>query len=179
MRIEAASPTAPRGLRELLADLGSGENGFMGTPVYTGEATVEQYLQRCCDMPDPATLTPGVVPQTVFWMLDATGLAVGMVRMRHCLNDNLRIRGGHIGFFVRRDQRGKGYAKEALRLALLELRKLGELRALLTVDPENTPSIRVIQANGGRFESIYTDPATGKQCRRYWIEMEPQPGVGR
>lgn len=173
MRIEAASAEAPHGLSELLTDLGEGENGFMGTPVHTGEATVEQYLQRCCEMPDPTNLRPGLVLQTVYWMLDADGTAVGMVRVRHCLNEKLRFHGGHIGFYVRRDQRAKGYAKEALRLALDELRRFGEKRALLTVDPVNTPSIRTIEANGGRLENTVTDPETGKQYRRYWIEMEP------
>ena len=178
MRIEAASEKAPLGLAALLADVGGGENGFTGTPVHTGEDTVEQYLQRCCDMPNPTKLRPGLVPQTVYWVLDADGTAIGMVRVRHHLNEKLRLHGGHIGFFVRRDQRGKGYAKEALRLALDELRERGEKRALLTVDPDNTPSIRVIEANGGRLENTVTDPETGKQFRRYWIEMEPQQPAG-
>lgn len=172
MRLEPASLTAPRGLRELLADLGGGENGFLGTPVHTGAATLEEFLRLCCEMPDPAKLKPGLVPQTIFWMLDADGLAVGMVRMRHYLNDKLRLHGGHIGLFVRRDRRGKGYAREALRLALAELRRLGEKRVLLTVDPENAPSIRVIERNGGRFEDLAPDPDTGRLYRRYWIEME-------
>lgn len=171
MRIEAASAKAPPGLAELIADLGGGENGFMGTPVHNGEATVEQYLHQCCDMPDPAKLKPGFVPQTVFWMLDDNGTAVGMVRVRHYLNEKLRFHGGHIGFYVRHDQRGKGFAKEALRFALAELRKLGEERALVTVFPDNIPSIKVIEANGGRLENTVTDPETGKQFRRYWIEL--------
>lgn len=178
MRIEAASVKAPPGLAELLADLGGGENGFTGTPVHTGEATVEQYLQRCCEMPDPTKLRPGLVPQTVYWVLDADGTAIGMVRVRHCLNEKLRFHGGHIGFFVRRDQRGKGYAKEALRLALVDRKKFGEKRTLLTVDPDNTRSVRVIEANAGRLENTVTDPETGKQFRRYWIEMEPQQAGG-
>ena len=178
MRIEPASQKAPTGLRELLAELGGGENGFTGTPVHTGEATVEQYLQHCCAMPDPSKLPPGLVPQTVFWILDSDGSAVGMVRMRHYLNDKLRVHGGHIGFFVRHDKRGQGIAKEGLRLALIELRKLGEKRALLTVDPDNIPSIKVIEGNGGRFEDIGTDPDTGYKVRRYWIELEPQPASG-
>jgi len=172
MRIEPASLTAPPGLHELLADLGGGESGFMCTPVHTGEATVEQYLQQCCDMPDPAKLKPGLVPQTVFWVLDSDGLTVGMVRMRHYLNDKLLVHGGHIGYFIRHDQRGKGYAKEALRLTLIELRKLGEKRALLTVGPDNVPSIKVVERNGGKFRSMGTDPETGNTFRRYWIELE-------
>lgn len=174
MRIEAASSKAPPGLAELLGDLGGGENGFMGTPVHTGEATVEQYLQQCREMPDPSKLRPGLVPQTVYWMLDEDGAAIGMLRVRHRLNETLRVHGGHIGFFVRHDQRGKGYARAALRLALAELRVLGETLALLTVDPGNIPSIRVIEANGGQLENTVTDPETGKLYRRYWIGLEPE-----
>jgi predicted acetyltransferase len=174
MRLEAASLTTPLGLRELLADLGEGEDGFGGTPVHTGELTLDEYLQQCCDMPDPVRLQPGLVLQTIFWVLNADGVAIGMVRMRHYLNDKLRFHSGHIGYFIRRDQRGKGYATEALRLALIELRKVGERRALITVNPDNVSSIRVIERNGGRLENVVTDPETGELYRRYWIELEPQ-----
>jgi len=54
------------------------------------------------------------------------------------------------------------------------LRKLGEKRALLTVHTNNIPSIKVIERNGGRLEDKHTDPETGKQLGRYWIELEPQ-----
>jgi predicted acetyltransferase/predicted GNAT family acetyltransferase len=171
LRLVAASPQAPAGLAELLADLGGGERGFGGTPVHTGEETAEQYLRRCCEMPDPAKLRPGYVPQTVYWVLDATGLAVGMVRVRHYLNEQLLRHGGHIGYYVRRDRRGRGYATAALRLALGELKKLGQPRALLTVDADNPASIRVIEANGGRMENSEVDPATARELRRYWIEL--------
>ncbi len=172
IRLEAASANLPRGLRELLEDIGGGENGFEGTDVHTGEATVEDYVRQCCEMPDPSKLRPGLVPQTVFWVLDAEGLAVGMVRMRHYLNDKLRLNGGHIGYFIKRDRRGRGYGTEALRLALIELSKLGEGRALLTPHADNIPSVRLIERNGGLLEDVLTDPASGTVYKRYWIELE-------
>ena len=174
IRLKAASPILPPAVLELLAELGGGESGFGGTPVHTGETTVESYVQQCIDMTDPAKLQPGLVPQTTFWMLDADGATIGMVRLRHYLSDKLLLHGGHIGYYIRREQRGKGYAKEALRLALIALRKLGERRALLTVNPGNAPSISVIERNGGRLENIVTDPKTGVVHRRYWIELESQ-----
>ncbi|MEW6754662.1 MAG: GNAT family N-acetyltransferase [Candidatus Latescibacterota bacterium] len=164
--LEAASPDPPAGLAALLADLGPGENGFGGTPVHTGQATLAEYLRQCRDMPDPAKVRPGRVPQAVFWALDAAGRAVGMVKVRHYLTDPLRGRGGHISYYVRRDQHGKGYGKEMLRLALDELRALGEERALLTVDEDNAPSIRLIEANGGQLAEVRTDPDTGAAYRR-------------
>ena len=49
----------------------------MGTPVHTGEANLEEYLQRCCDMPDPEKFRPDLVPQTVFWVLNGESTAIG------------------------------------------------------------------------------------------------------
>ena len=170
MRLEAASMNMPHGLAELIADLGTGENGFGGTPVADGELTLEEYLQRCIEMPDVAKLQPGYVPQTVFWAIDEKGEVIGMVRVRHYLNDRLRDRGGHIGYYIRRDQRGKGYGKEALYQALAELRKIGEPRALLTVNMDNVSSIKVIEANGGVFESE-GQSADGQRFGRFWIEL--------
>jgi len=171
MRLEAASINPPRGLAELITDLGDGENGFGGTPVHTGELTLEEYLQRCIAMTDAENLPLGYVPQSVFWVIAEAGEAVGMVRMRHYLNEKLRDRGGHIGYYIRHDRRGKGYAKEALHQALAMLRTLGEKRAMLTVNMDNLASIRVIEANGGALESEGED-TDGKKFGRFWIELE-------
>ena len=171
MKLEAVSRKPPRGLAELITDLGAGENGFGGTPVHTGELTLEEYLQRCIAMSDVEELPPGYVPQTVLWVIDEAGEAVGIVRMRHYLNEKLRERGGHIGYYIRHDQRGKGYAKEALRQAVAALRIMGEKRAMLTVNMDNVASIKVIEANGGVLESEGKD-AEGKKFGRFWIELE-------
>ena len=171
MKLEPASLHAPRGLAELLSDLGAGENGFMGTSVHSGEQTLEGYLQRCIDMTDPGKLQPGYVPQTVFWVIDDDGEAVGMVRVRHYLNERLLEHGGHIGYYICHDQRGRGYGKEALRQALAKLRNVGEKRALLTVDMNNIASIKVIQANGGVHQDTVDDPDGSRMCR-FWIELD-------
>ena len=173
MKLERASMTLPPGLADMLAELADGEHGFSGTPVHGGQATLAEFLQECCDMAEARGVPPGYVPHTVFWVLGPEGRAVGMVRVRHFLNEGLRHRGGHIGFFIRREARGRGYAKDALRLALAELARLGEPRALLTVDSDNPASIGVIEANGGRRESVGADEDTGAEFRRYWIELAP------
>lgn len=170
MRLEAVSTKAPRRLAELIADLGAGENGFGGTPVARGELTLEEYMQRCIDMTDAAKLPPGYVPQTTFWAIDEQGDAIGMVRVRHYLNERLKDDGGHIGYYIRRDQRKKGYGKEILRQALAELRKMGQDRALLMANLDNIASIKVIEANGGVFESEGQD-SEGKRYGRFWIDL--------
>jgi len=153
-------------------ELGDGENGFTGTPFHRGEMTLEEYLRWCCDMSDPANLKPGLVPQTVFWALNDAGRIVGMAKVRHRLNRRLMRYGGHIGYYIRPSERGKGYGKEALRLALRKLRILGAKRALLTISPDNGPSVRVVLANGGRLRNVLAD-VDGKTAR-YWITLQPK-----
>ena len=172
MNLIPASMTALPGVRETLLELGAGEMGFGGTPFGKGEATLEAYLQSCVDGPDPAKLKPGIVPQTVYWVVDESGTAVGMVRVRHCLNEWLLKSGGHIGCYIRPAWRGKGCGRQALRLALAELRKLGESRALLTVREDNAPSIGMIESCGGKLENTLPDEKTGKGTRRYWIDLK-------
>jgi len=171
MKLEAVSINAPRGLAELITDLGAGENGFGGTPVHNGKVKLEEYLQRCIEMTDAEKLPPDYVPQTVFWVVDDAGEAIGMVRMRHYLNEKLKERGGHIGYYIRHDKRGKGYGKEALRQALIALRNIGEKRAMLTVNMDNIASIKVIEVNGGVLESEGED-TEGKKFGRFSIELD-------
>ena len=68
----------------------------------------------------------------------------------HCL--------GHIGYAVVPWKQGQGYAKEALRLMLMEAESTGLEYVEITTDPENTASRRVIEANGGALIEHFTKP---------------------
>lgn len=173
MRFEKVSLAPLKGLQEFLEDLGDGENGFSGTPVHSGELSLQEYLQICCDMTDESKLKPGLVPQTIFWLLDSDDKVIGMVKVRHRLNENTCINGGHTGFFVHPSHRGKGYGKQALALALTELEKLGVLEVLLTVYPENKASIRIVESNGGQYSDTIFDQRTKHEISRYWIKLKP------
>jgi predicted acetyltransferase len=70
-------------------------------------------------------------------------------------------------------ERGKGYARRALRSALHRLREFGVTRALVTVAPSNAASIRVVAANGGQFEGQGSDPDSGEVVNHYWIDVTP------
>ena len=171
MRLERVTVSAPPGAAEMLRELGTGDRGFSGTSFGRGETDLAGYLRACVDGENPATLASGFVPQTVYWMIDDAQQLVGMLRLRHCLNDNLLQHGGHIGYYVRPAARGKGHAKQALRMALDRLREMGVTRALLTVDPSNEPSIRVVLANGGRADTQARHPETGQIVNRYWVDL--------
>ena len=168
--LQIATATPPKGLAEMLQELGDGEAGFGGTPYGRGDMELEEYLDCCVKGTIPTHVPSGRVPQTIFWITE-DGVAVGMLRMRHFLNDSLRIEGGHIGYYIRPSARRRGIATEALRQTLQELARLGERRALLTTDPDNLGSIRVIEANGGSLATRVPDPDGLGLVSQYWIEL--------
>ena len=112
---------------------------------------------------------------STFFMVDDNDFIVGMVNIRHTLNDKLLFHGGNIGYSIRPTERGKGYAKIALFLALKECFSLGLTRVLITAEDNNVPSYRTIEALGGIMENKVLDD--GKYFRRYWIDVEKSLGV--
>ena len=108
------------------------------------------------------------VPCTSRWGL-RDGQIVGVVSLRHELNDLLLEWGGHIGYAVRVSARRQGVASRMLRLILDEATHLGINPVLVTCDEDNLGSQRTIERSGG----VYEDSREGK--RRYWITQDQVP----
>ena len=126
-------------------------------------------IRRLRDFADGNHLPSGWVAMSTFWLLDGREI-VGEIRIRHRLSPALEDFGGHIGYNVRPSQRRKGYATRMLALGLEEARRLRLTGVLLTCDPANIGSVRVIERNGGRLLS--QSPAhSGRMTSRYWIDL--------
>lgn len=118
---------------------------------------------------ESATDINGFVPNSTFFCLDVNrNILVGAVNIRHCLNQNLLLNGGHIGDGVRPSERRKGIATQMIKLALEECKKLGIHKVLMICDKKNIGSAKSIINNGGILENeIVVD---GIIEQRYWIE---------
>lgn len=113
------------------------------------------------------------VPSLVFLAM-REGTLVGILEIRMKLTDFLLRFGGNIGYSVLPKERGQGYAKEMLALALEECRKLGMEKVLVNCDPENIPSAKTIQANGGVLENEVEDTVGLTKSgiiQRYWVTL--------
>jgi predicted acetyltransferase len=66
---------------------------------------------------------------------------------------------GHIGYSVVPWKRRKGYATQALRQLVSDAKKLGLKYVVLTTQPENEASQKVILANGGVFIERFIESA--------------------
>jgi len=80
---------------------------------------------------------------------------------------------GHIGYAVVPWKRRLGYATAALRALLPEIAAEGLRYVEITTDPDNMPSRRVIEANGGVLVEAFTKPASlgGTPGLRYRIDL--------
>lgn len=121
---------------------------------------------------DAATANPHWVQSSTFFVFrESDKRMIGMVDIRHRLNDFLSSFGGHIGYGVRPTERQKGYAKEILRLALEYARsEIGLEKVMIACYKENAGSWKTILANGGRLERefVHTD---GKKVQVYWVNL--------
>ena len=153
--------------RKAMQAAGSSMDGTSALDRYDDPA---EWLSHVRALEKSETCPPNLVTATLFVAVRKTDFGiVGMIDLRHRLNDFLAEYGGHIGYSVRPDERRKGYAKRMLALVLEEARGRGISRVLITCDDDNVASARTIEANGGVFER--TACLDGEVLRRYWIEL--------
>lgn len=171
IRLVSAHEPTPTDLAVVLKELGAGDSRFQGTTFGRGERDLQTFLQECRDAEDADKIPAERVPQSTFWLVNDCDKVVGIVRVRHRLNERLLQYGGNIGYYIHPSERGKGYGKQALQLALGQLRQLGAARALLTVHPDNTASAKIVMACGGVLDVQGKDPLSAEIADRYWIEL--------
>jgi predicted acetyltransferase/predicted kinase len=118
-------------------------------------------------------LPPLYVKQTYLWLVDGKDF-IGEIGIRHALTESLTTFGGHIGYGIRYSKRNQGYGTVMLKLALLEAKKLGIDKALITCNDTNVGSYRVIEKNGGILwdKILLSIDGRTRLTRRYWINLK-------
>ena len=134
---------------EFTTSLPEDENGF--TNPYHG-VSYEKYID--CVLPElmsyehPVNMPEWFVPESIYYLWDENKL-VGEFRIRHYLTDALRLGGGHIGYGVKKELRGKGYGTIGLAFTIAIAKQIiPEDEIYLHVSKENIASQRVMIKNG-------------------------------
>jgi predicted acetyltransferase len=151
---------------------GSGLEDLRELELVNLENDFEAYIQSRFRWENLATLEPGKVLQSEFWLVDNLEY-IGRAKLRHELNDHLRVFGGHIGYEIRPTRQRQGLGTLMLKLVLEKAHELGLERVLITCDEDNLGSRGVIEENGGELEGEFQLDWYDKPIRRYWINLEP------
>jgi acetyltransferase len=143
-------------------------NGSAGLDRFSSiEIWLEELKKRSCE----DTVPKGLVPSSTYLgVREKDNYIVGMIDIRHYLNEYLTQVGGNIGYGVRKTERNKGYAKQMLKLALEKCKELKIKKVLITCDEDNIASEKVILSANAKLEDIRN--VDGENKKRFWIDLQ-------
>ena len=157
--------------QEVLEKDADNEDQFAGCLSLDTSASPEEWIHICSLRKSEETCgqVGTEVPSHMYLAVRlSNNRIVGIIDLRHHINHPiLGTWGGHCGYTVRPSERGKGYAKEMLRLNIQNAHALGIEKMLVTCDSDNIASEKTIMGNGGVLEN--TINVDGTVMKRYWI----------
>ena len=152
------------------------EESLKESPIINGSAgldrlsSIEDWLEELNKRSCEDTVPEGLVPSSTYLGIrEKDNYIVGMIDIRHYLNEYLTQVGGNIGYSVRKTERNKGYAKQMLKLALEKCKELKMKKVLITCDEDNIASEKVILSANAKFEDISN--VDGENKKRFWIDL--------
>ena len=152
------------------------EESLKESPIINGSAgldrlsSIEDWLEELKKRSCEDTVPKGLVPSSTYLgVREKDNYIVGMIDIRHYLNEYLTQVGGNIGYSVRKTERNKGYAKQMLKLALEKCKELKIKKVLITCDEDNIASEKVILSANAKFEDIRN--VDGENKKRFWIDL--------
>ncbi len=163
-----------RAYRQEFIDSGDSMDGTGGLRKFEDP---QEWIRFLAKHKDPDTVPEGRVTATqLIFVREDDHKIVGMLDIRHHLNDYLEKYGGHIGYSVAPSERRKGYAAQMLKAALPVCKELGIDKVLITCIRGNEGSKRTILNNGGVFESAVYEPDEKVELEKYWITLSGKQG---
>lgn len=133
----------------------NGENTINGSELLDQIDSYGSWLQAVTNNTSKATVNPEWVVTDTYFAIDENERIVGVIDFRHELKGFLKDF-GNSGYSVRPSERRKGYATKMLSLILERAKETGLKSFQLSTEKSNTPSIKTIIKNGGKYSRSFT-----------------------
>lgn len=146
----------------------NGEMIINGSELLDKIESYEEWLVYVTNNMSIDTVNPTWVVTDTFFAVDENDRIVGIIDLRHTLNNFLKDF-GNSGYSVRPSERRKGYATEMLKQVMAVAKSAGLHKIHLTAFKNNEPSIKTIIKNGGVYER--SCEFQGEQADIYEIKL--------
>ena len=133
----------------------NGETTINGSELLDRMSSFDEWLKSVTDNISENTVNPSWVVTDTYFAFNDDNRLVGIIDLRHSLNDFLKDF-GNTGYSVRPSERRKGYATEMLALILERAKEIGLDKLQLSVERSNVASVKTITRNGGVYERSFT-----------------------
>ena len=163
--------------------------GALGYNIRQLQRNVAAFIMDLKQLADKSRIREFGYCDKVFWLIDREEY-IGQASLRPDLGTSYLVTyGGHIGYSIRPSKRRCGYGMRILSLVLAKASGANLSKVLVTCDSDNAASKKIIERNGGVFESAM--PMRGNilgiegrkhgeevDKLRYWIDL-PEARRGR
>ena len=148
--------------------------GYESYEHYTkAEIDFEEFIEDQINDSKGINIPEGWVPCSSYWLVDDNEEVIGVIRIRHRVdNDFLQVI-GHIGYEIKSNCRRQGYGSKLLELGLVEAKKIGLQKVLITCEEDNIGSKRIIEKFNGMYKKKLVDD-DGKNVLQYEVCTGPK-----
>ncbi|MBE5881208.1 MAG: GNAT family N-acetyltransferase [Lachnospiraceae bacterium] len=126
----------------------AGEHEISGSELLDQTEDYAQWVQSITANTSPETVNPAWVVTDTYFAVDENDKIVGIIDLRHSLNDFLQDF-GNVGYSVKPSERRKGYATEMFCQVREIARQAGMKELHMAVHRDNEPSVKTIVNAGG------------------------------
>lgn len=135
------------------------------------EVNFEEYINELKNTELGIGLPEGWVPSNNYWLIDSNNEVLGVIRIRHRVDNECLQTIGHIGYEIKKTRRREGNGNQILKLRLVEATKIGIDNILITCNEQNIGSVKIIEKNDGKLRSSFRDLDTGERVLQYTVEL--------
>lgn len=150
------------------AHFDAGERVISGSELLDRTEDYEEWVRSVAANTSPETVNPAWVLTDTFFAVDEADRIVGIIDLRHELNDFLQDF-GNVGYSVKPSERRKGYATEMFRQVREIARQAGMHELHMAVHRDNEPSVKTIVNAGG--EAYRSFIAEEKWADMYLVQL--------